>query len=96
MSFVMLNLSNGNCSFSVVVLLLTTRSSTFDNAISVLELASTSCDVTAKYDLPSYETHPVVAAFTKLEREIKERYTLFKVHPVCPLAPILRGAKSYC
>ena len=43
-------------------------------------MASTSCNVTAKYDLYSYGTRYVVAAFMELERKVKERYKLLKVH----------------
>ena len=36
--------------------------------------------MTAKYDLRSYDTDPVVVAFTVLEYEIKERFMVPKVY----------------
>jgi len=92
----MLNLSNGNvhCPFSVSALLLTNYfiKSTFDNAIGVLKLASTSWTETSTFDWNSYETQPAVVAFTKLEGEIKDRYTMLKVRIGLLLAPVLRDA----
>ena len=43
-------------------------------------MASTSCNVIAKYDLYSYDTRYVVAAFMELERKVKERFKSLKVH----------------
>jgi hypothetical protein len=90
----MLNLSNGNtnCPLSVIVLLLTKHpvKSTFDKAISVLQLASTSWTETSKYNWSTYETQPVVAAFTELESEMKDRYTMFKVRLALPGSNTMR------
>ncbi len=95
----MLNLSNGNihCPFSVIVLVLTNYfiKSTFDKAINVLQLASMSWAETSTYNWNTYETQPVVAAFIELEREIKDRYILFRARIYLLLAPILRDAKPY-
>ena len=75
----------------MVVLLLTIYfiESTFDKAIGVLQLAGTSWTETATYNWNTYETQPVVAAFTELEGEIKDRYELLKVRIYLLLAPIL-------
>ena len=93
----MLNLSNGDahCPFSVIVLSLTNHSvkSTFDKAIRVLQLASTSWTETSAYNWDTYETQPVVIAFTELESEMKDRYTLLKVRTNLP---ILRDVNPYC
>lgn len=69
--------------------------STFDKALGVLQLASTSWTETAAYNWNTYETQPVVAAFTELEGEIKDRYKLLKVLIYLLFPPILRDAKPY-
>ena len=81
----------------MVALLLTIYliKSTFDKAIGVLKLAATSWTETATYNWNTYETQPVVVAFTELEGEIKDRYKLLKVHIYLLLAPIQRDAKPY-
>jgi len=94
----MLNLSNGitHSRLSAVILLLTTRyiNSTFDKAITVLELASESWKETKRYDWNGYEQYAgVVAAFEDLEREIEQRYATFQVRFGIPFVPILRDAK---
>ena len=58
-------------------------------------MASTSCNVIAKYDLDSYDTRYVVAAFMELERKVKERYKLLKVHLACFSTLILPVNKPY-
>ena len=89
-------LSNGNARrpLSVIILLLTNHpvKSTFDKAISVLQQASASWTETATFNWDTYETQPVVIAFTELESEIKDRYTLLRVRTNLP---IQRGAKHY-
>ena len=69
--------------------------STFDKAIDVLQLASTSWTETSSYNWNTYETQPVVVAFTELESEIKDRYKLLKVCIYLLLAPILRDVNPY-
>lgn len=59
-------------------------------------MAGSSCTATANYDLSTYDTQTVVAAFKDLEAEIKERYKLLQVDSVCSLSLILRGAKRHC
>ena len=87
----MLNLSNGDSSFSVLVIPYqrSSHQSTFGKVIFVSNMASTSCNVIAKYDLDSYDTRYIFAAFMELERKVKERYKLLKVHFACFLTLIL-------